>query len=273
LSAPLVPGGKGSGGLSMHAPMIFSGDVQGVLHVRGGEQGLIAFNQSDLDLLTGLASQAAMALQNARMHAESLKQQRLQQDLLLAEQIQKSFLPRQLPQVEGLEFVTEYGPPTRSAATSEDLFWLIPSVGRVHRRRLARASPRRRPDGAHLERLRLRRGRVVPRARWRASTSCSSASSTTSSSPASTALDKVQASRWRTRAPAAGIWRARGWCAPRAARTAIGIFDDGVRTGRSSSRATRSCCVPTACPRPPTRRAVGFERLELRFVGNPRPNT
>jgi serine phosphatase RsbU (regulator of sigma subunit) len=74
--------------------------------------------------LTGLASQAAMALQNARMHAESLKQQRLQQDLLLAEQIQKSFLPRQLPQVEGLEFVTEYRPAYSVGGDFYDLFWL-----------------------------------------------------------------------------------------------------------------------------------------------------
>lgn len=124
LSAPLTPGGKGRGGLSMHAPMIFASEVQGVLHVRGGEESLVAFNQSDLDLLTGLASQAAMALQNARMHAESLKQQRLQQDLLLAEQIQKSFLPRQLPSVEGMEFITDYRPAYSVGGDFYDLFWL-----------------------------------------------------------------------------------------------------------------------------------------------------
>lgn len=123
LSAPLTPG-KGAGGLAMHAPMIFGNDVQGVLHVRGGETSRQAFNQSDLDLLTGLASQAAMAVQNARMHADSLKQQRLQQDLLLAEQIQKSFLPRQLPSVEGMEFVTEYRPAYSVGGDFYDLFWL-----------------------------------------------------------------------------------------------------------------------------------------------------
>ena len=123
LSAPLVPGGKGKGGTSMHAPMIFGNDVQGVLHVRA-EDTKVGFNQGDLDLLTGLASQAAMALSNARMHAESLKQQRLQQDLLLAEQIQKSFLPRQLPSVEGIEFVTEYRPAYSVGGDFYDLFWL-----------------------------------------------------------------------------------------------------------------------------------------------------
>jgi phosphoserine phosphatase RsbU/P len=124
LSAPLTPAAKGAGGLSMHAPMIFGNEVQGVLHVRGEQGSLIAFNQRDLDLLTGLASQAALALQNARMHAESLKQQRLQQDLLLAEQIQKSFLPQQLPSVEGMEFITDYRPAYSVGGDFYDLFWL-----------------------------------------------------------------------------------------------------------------------------------------------------
>src|SRR5262249_60002430 len=110
----------------MHAPMIFGSDVQGVLHVRGGDRSMVAFNQRDLDLLTGLASQAAMALQNARMHAESLKQQRLQQDLLLAEQIQKSFLPRQLPSVAGIEVVTEDRPGYSVGGGFYSPFWLDP---------------------------------------------------------------------------------------------------------------------------------------------------
>jgi sigma-B regulation protein RsbU (phosphoserine phosphatase) len=124
LSAPVIPGSRRAGGLAMHAPMIFGSDVLGVLHVRGDDGGLVEFNQHDLDLLTGLASQAAMALQNARMHQESLKQQRLQQDLLLAEQIQKSFLPRHLPSVEGMEFVTDYRPAYSVGGDFYDLFWL-----------------------------------------------------------------------------------------------------------------------------------------------------
>jgi serine phosphatase RsbU (regulator of sigma subunit) len=113
---------KPQGGLSMHAPMIYQDQVHGVLHVRGNE-GATRFNQRDLDLLTGIAASAALVLQNARMHQESLKQQRLQQDLLLAEQIQKSFLPRQLPQVEGIEFQTEYRPAFSVGGDFYDVFW------------------------------------------------------------------------------------------------------------------------------------------------------
>ena len=130
LSAPLLgptpprKQGKSKGGLSMHAPIIYGDVPHGVLHVRGADEAGTPFTQNDLDLLTGLAAQAAMALQNARMHAESLRQQRLQQDLLLAEQIQKSFLPRQLPSVEGIEFVTEYRPAYSVGGDFYDVFWL-----------------------------------------------------------------------------------------------------------------------------------------------------
>ncbi len=126
LSAPASPRKRSptSGGLAMHAPMIYDGTTNGVILVRGGDGGGTPFHQDDLDLLTGLAAQAALAMANARMHQESLKQQRLQQDLLLAEQIQKSFLPRVMPQVEGVEFATEYRPAFSVGGDFYDVFWL-----------------------------------------------------------------------------------------------------------------------------------------------------
>lgn len=112
-------------GLSMHAPMIFGEAATGVLHVRARETGADGgFTQPDLDLLSSVAAQAAIALQNARLHQESLKQQRLQQDLQLAEQIQKSFLPQQLPNVPGIEFIAEYRPAYAIGGDFYDVFWL-----------------------------------------------------------------------------------------------------------------------------------------------------
>jgi serine phosphatase RsbU (regulator of sigma subunit) len=128
LSAPMTSlswddGGTG-GGTSMHVPLIHRSYSLGVLHVRGSEASGAPFNQGDLDLCTAIAAQAAMALQNARLHQESLKQQRLQQDLLLAEQIQKSFLPSQLPAVRGIEFITDYRPAYSVGGDFYDVFWL-----------------------------------------------------------------------------------------------------------------------------------------------------
>jgi serine phosphatase RsbU (regulator of sigma subunit) len=111
-------------GLAMHAPMMYGEAAHGVLHVRGVEGSENGFTQADLDLLSSVATQAAIALQNSRLHQDSLKQQRLQQDLALAEEIQKSFLPQQLPQVPGLEFVAEYRPAFSIGGDFYDVFWL-----------------------------------------------------------------------------------------------------------------------------------------------------
>ena len=129
LSAPLAlasPDTGPAGGVSMHAPLMHRDVAHGVIHVRGGERGAAPFGQADLDLLTGVAAQAALALSNARMHQESLRQQRLEQDLVLAEQIQKSFLPRTLPRVPGIEFATEYRPAYSVGGDFYDVFWMAP---------------------------------------------------------------------------------------------------------------------------------------------------
>jgi serine phosphatase RsbU (regulator of sigma subunit)/pSer/pThr/pTyr-binding forkhead associated (FHA) protein len=66
------------------------------------------FTQDDLKLLWGVANQAAVALENARLHGEAVEQERIRRDLELARQVQLSFLPRSLPQVPGYEFFAHY---------------------------------------------------------------------------------------------------------------------------------------------------------------------
>lgn len=92
----------------MCAPLIWRGEVVGVVYL--DSLGIAAFSQPDLELLTGVAGQAAVALGNAKLHEELLKRQRLEQDLHLAERIQQSFLPRRLPDVEGYTFSARYDP-------------------------------------------------------------------------------------------------------------------------------------------------------------------
>ncbi|MBL8742887.1 MAG: SpoIIE family protein phosphatase, partial [Myxococcales bacterium] len=129
LSAPLAldfdePTGQSSQALLMHAPLVYRGVVLGVLNVRCNPGS--SFTQGDLDLLAALASQAALALQNARLHQESLAQQRLQRDLALAQQIQKSFLPVTVPDAPGLRFFAEYRPALAVGGDFYDVFWLSP---------------------------------------------------------------------------------------------------------------------------------------------------
>ncbi|NUP08082.1 MAG: SpoIIE family protein phosphatase [Polyangiaceae bacterium] len=110
--------------LLMHAPMVYRGSVLGVLNVRCDPGS--SFSQGDLDLLTALASHAALALKNTTLHQESLEQQRLQRDLSLAQQIQKSFLPLSLPEAAGLTFVAEYHPAYSVGGDFYDVFWQAP---------------------------------------------------------------------------------------------------------------------------------------------------
>ncbi len=51
------------------------------------------FNADDLELLTALSIQVATVLENADLHAQRLREERLRQELLLARDIQQAFLP------------------------------------------------------------------------------------------------------------------------------------------------------------------------------------
>jgi serine phosphatase RsbU (regulator of sigma subunit)/pSer/pThr/pTyr-binding forkhead associated (FHA) protein len=52
-----------------------------------------AFGSADLELLTAIGLQVATVLENVALHAERLREARLRQELLLARDIQQSFLP------------------------------------------------------------------------------------------------------------------------------------------------------------------------------------
>ena len=68
------------------------------------------FHQEDLDVLAAVASQAAIAIQNAPMHESLLERERVNRDLKLAEQVQKRFLPQSVPAIPGFEFFAHYDP-------------------------------------------------------------------------------------------------------------------------------------------------------------------
>jgi serine phosphatase RsbU (regulator of sigma subunit)/pSer/pThr/pTyr-binding forkhead associated (FHA) protein len=66
------------------------------------------FAQEDLDVLLAVASQAAIAVQNADMHESILVRERLDRDMRLAEQVQRRFLPQGVPKIDGYEFHAYY---------------------------------------------------------------------------------------------------------------------------------------------------------------------
>ncbi|MDF2692866.1 MAG: hypothetical protein K0S65_1249 [Labilithrix sp.] len=114
---------RAPGGTDMFAPMIDRGEVLGIIHVAAAEN-RPAFSTADLELLNGMAATAAMMLQNARMHDETLLRDRLKYDLELAAKIQKSFLPREVISVEGLELFAEYRAAYTVGGDFYDVFWV-----------------------------------------------------------------------------------------------------------------------------------------------------
>ena len=66
------------------------------------------FTRDDLNLLRGVAQQAAIALENARFHEISLAQERAKNELEIARQVQRNFLPQSLPELPGYEFHAFY---------------------------------------------------------------------------------------------------------------------------------------------------------------------
>lgn len=67
-----------------------------------------AFSEEDLDLLISLATQAAMAVENARLHEEDLVRRELERDMEFATQVQLGFLPKSRPKIDGYEFCDYY---------------------------------------------------------------------------------------------------------------------------------------------------------------------
>ena len=87
-------------------PIRTSTEVVGVLaaadrELRNG--GVGAFEEGDIRLLSRFASQAAIALENARLHREALAKQMMERELELAATIQRDILPRGVPNVKGFE--------------------------------------------------------------------------------------------------------------------------------------------------------------------------
>lgn len=66
------------------------------------------FRDEDVRLLQLMANQAAIAIEQARLQERALAEQRIRKELELAQEIQSSFLPEQVPELPGWEFGVHY---------------------------------------------------------------------------------------------------------------------------------------------------------------------
>lgn len=99
--------------------------VVGVLAAADREQrdgGIGTFSEGDIRLLSQFATQAAIALDNARLHRDALEKQVMERELALAAMIQRDILPREVPSWEGLQIAT-LAIPARQLGGDYHTFW------------------------------------------------------------------------------------------------------------------------------------------------------
>lgn len=83
------------------------GRLRGLIVVGDKEsrRGVGPFGASDRRTLSMFANQAAIALENARLHRQALEKERLEREMELAAEIQRQILPERAPRVPGYELV------------------------------------------------------------------------------------------------------------------------------------------------------------------------
>jgi len=89
------------------APIVAGERAFGVIQLDSQDRSK-KFTQDDLILLLGVANQASVAFEMARMHADLVQRERTQRDVELGQQVQRSFLPQNLPEVTGYQFFAHY---------------------------------------------------------------------------------------------------------------------------------------------------------------------
>jgi sigma-B regulation protein RsbU (phosphoserine phosphatase) len=104
-------------------PLKIKDQVLGVVYVDNRLQ-IGIFTEADLELLTAIASSAAIAIENARLYQVAVDKGRLERELQMAREVQSSLLPQETPQVPGWEFAACWQPAREVAGDYYDFILL-----------------------------------------------------------------------------------------------------------------------------------------------------
>jgi phosphoserine phosphatase RsbU/P len=89
------------------APMIVQDRLIGVIYVDSTLQHG-NFTSDDLRLLSAVAGQAGIALENARLYAVAIEKGRLERELQMARELQQSLLPQHIPAFKGGQLAAQW---------------------------------------------------------------------------------------------------------------------------------------------------------------------
>jgi sigma-B regulation protein RsbU (phosphoserine phosphatase) len=86
-------------GIELIVPMQLQGKTRGLIFL--GERPISGeYNESDLEFIYSIGTLAIISLENNRLFQEALEKQKMEEDLLIARDIQRNLLPQSLPDYE-----------------------------------------------------------------------------------------------------------------------------------------------------------------------------
>jgi len=89
-------------GVVLMVPMFIQDRLIGSINVGPKLSGNV-YAQEDIDLLSTVASQAAIAIENARLHRSEIEKQKITEQLNIAQRIQQGLLPKENPRTQKLD--------------------------------------------------------------------------------------------------------------------------------------------------------------------------
>ena len=109
-------------------PLLAKGGMVGFMAVEYAGSGR-SFTRRWLNILNGIAGQAAIAVENDRLLREAAEQQRIKQELEVARRIQASFMPECCPQLPGWDLAAVWKSARQVSGDFYDFILLPPSSG------------------------------------------------------------------------------------------------------------------------------------------------
>ena len=89
-------------GSLLSVPLVAHGQLIGILHAtKELENG---FDQDDIDVMTTFADHVTIAIENSKLIARSIERERLEQELMVAQRMQKRLLPQGAPEIASVDF-------------------------------------------------------------------------------------------------------------------------------------------------------------------------
>jgi serine phosphatase RsbU (regulator of sigma subunit) len=93
--------------LLIAVPLSIKNDTFGVILIQEAENGR-RFRARRIEIINGIAQQAALAIQNDLLQQEMVVRERLETEVQLARQIQQTFIPQFLPEISGWQLAARW---------------------------------------------------------------------------------------------------------------------------------------------------------------------